>query len=133
MSTHLSGLGGRPRRLLVAENCQLNDVHLKTLFVLTQVEAVSTWRSSMPTAEEPRTRQRSTAARRDEDLDLRPLLGIADVAQILGLPKATLYRWHSLSTPEAPIGPRAFRVGRYLRYTLGDVSSYIEGLRSSAS
>jgi predicted DNA-binding transcriptional regulator AlpA len=87
----------------------------------------------MAHAPQPHTRQRATAARRDEDLDLRPLLSIADVAQILGLPKATLYRWHSLSTPETPVGPRAFRVGRYLRYTLGDVSSYIEGLRSSAS
>jgi predicted DNA-binding transcriptional regulator AlpA len=87
----------------------------------------------MSSAQESRTNHRSTSVRRDEDLELRPLLGIADVAQILGLPKATLYRWHSLSTPEAPIGPRAFRVGRYLRYTLGDVSSYIEGLRSSAS
>ncbi|MDQ2758080.1 MAG: helix-turn-helix domain-containing protein [Actinomycetota bacterium] len=60
-------------------------------------------------------------------------MGIVEVAQILGVPRATLYRWHSLSTPETPIGPRAFRVGRHLRYTLGDVSSYIEGLRSSAS
>ena len=75
----------------------------------------------------------SSSLRAVDDLELRPLLGIDEVAQILGLPRATLYRWHSLSTPDAPIGPRAFRVGRYLRYTLGDVSSYIEGLRSSAS
>ncbi len=75
----------------------------------------------------------SNSLRAVEDLALRPLLGIVEVAQILGVPRATLYRWHSLSTPETPIGPRAFRVGRHLRYTLGDVSSYIEGLRSSAS
>lgn len=68
-----------------------------------------------------------------EDLALRPLLGVVEVAQILGLPRATLYRWHSLSTPETPIGPRAFRVGRHLRYTLGDVSTYIAELRASAS
>lgn len=76
---------------------------------------------------------RSGPFRSGADLDLRPLLGVDDVAQILGLPKATLYRWHSLSTAEVPLGPRAFRVGRYLRYTLGDVKAYIEELRGSAS
>lgn len=63
----------------------------------------------MSSAQGPRTNHRSASVRRDEDPELRPPLGIADVAQILGLPKATLYRWHSLSTPEAPLGPRAFR------------------------
>ncbi len=85
----------------------------------------------MPSPHQPASSSRNSL-RALEDLALRPLLGIEEVAQILGLPKATLYRWHSLSTPETPIGPRAFRVGRYLRYTLGDVSSYIEGRRSSA-
>lgn len=65
-----------------------------------------------------------------DDLALCPLLGVAEVSQILGVPRATLYRWHSLSTPETGYGPRAFRVGRYLRYTLEDVRSYIEGLRA---
>lgn len=68
-----------------------------------------------------------------DHLELRPLLGIAEVSQILGVPKATLYRWHSLSTRDRIYGPRAFRVGRYLRYTLDDVRTYIERLRSSAS
>lgn len=86
----------------------------------------------MPSPQKPAISSLSSL-RALEDLALRPLLGIEEVAQILGLPRATLYRWHSLSTPETPIGPRAFRVGRYLRYTLGDVSSYIEGRRSSAS
>lgn len=86
----------------------------------------------MPSPHKPASSSRNSL-RALEDLTLRPLLGIEEVAQILGLPRATLYRWHSLSTPETPIGPRAFRVGRYLRYTLGDVSSYIEGRRSSAS
>ena len=64
-----------------------------------------------------------------EEPELRPLLGVDDVAGLLGIPKATLYRWHSRSTPDAPQGPRAFRVGRHLRYTLDDVRSYIENLR----
>jgi len=45
------------------------------------------------------------------DLDLRPLLGVDEVAYLLGVPRATLYRWQSLSSPGAPQGPRAFRVG----------------------
>jgi len=65
-------------------------------------------------------------------IDLRPLLGVDEVAGLLGVPKATLYRWHSLSTPAALVGPRGFRVGRYLRYTLEDVRDYIDGLRGNA-
>lgn len=65
-------------------------------------------------------------------IDLRPLLGVDEVAGLPGVPKATLYRWHSLSTPLAPVGPRGFRVGRYLRYTLDDVKGYIERLRADA-
>ncbi len=67
------------------------------------------------------------------DLDMRPLLGVDEVACLLGVPRATLYRWQSLSSPGAPQGPRACRVGRYLRYTLEDVQSYIERLHRSAS
>jgi len=66
-------------------------------------------------------------------LDLRPLLGVDDVAQILGVPRTTLYRWHSVSTSDVPVGPRAFRVGRHLRYALEDLHAYIEELRSTAS
>jgi predicted DNA-binding transcriptional regulator AlpA len=66
-------------------------------------------------------------------LELRPLLGVEEVSQLLGIPKATLYRWHSMSTSNAPQGPRAFRMGRYLRYTLEDVRSYIEELRMNSA
>jgi predicted DNA-binding transcriptional regulator AlpA len=75
------------------------------------------------------TSPRRRPSGRDElaqDLELRPLLEVDDVSQLLGIPKATLYRWHSMSTPEVPQGPRAFRMGRYLRYTLEDVRVYIE-------
>ena len=76
------------------------------------------------------TRPKSAgAAPRAAELELRPLLGVDEVSRLLGIPKATLYRWHSLSTLDAPQGPRAFRMGRYLRYTLEDVRSYIEELR----
>ena len=65
--------------------------------------------------------------------ELRPLLCVDEVAMILGVPKATLYRWHSVSTPNTQVGPRAFRVGRYLRYSLEDLRAYINELRGSAS
>jgi predicted DNA-binding transcriptional regulator AlpA len=68
-----------------------------------------------------------------QDLELRPLLGVDEVTQLLGVPKATLYRWHSLSTIDLPHGPRAFRVGRYLRYTLEDVRAYIEQCRLNSA
>jgi predicted DNA-binding transcriptional regulator AlpA len=69
------------------------------------------------------------AISRAEEFELRPLLGVEEVSQLLGIPKATLYRWHSLSTSDTPQGPRAFRMGRYLRYTLEEVRSFIEDLR----
>lgn len=65
--------------------------------------------------------------------ELRPLLCVDEVATILGVPKATLYRWHTVSTPSTRVGPRAFRVGRYLRYSLEDLRAYINELRDSAS
>jgi len=48
------------------------------------------------------------------------------VAHLLGVPRAALYRWQSLSSPGAPRGPRAFRLGWYLRCTLDDVQSDIQ-------
>ena len=76
---------------------------------------------------------RGTRPIRDDELALRPLLGVVEVAMILGVPKATLYRWHSVSTSSTQVGPRAFRVGRYLRYSLDDLRAYINELRGSAS
>jgi predicted DNA-binding transcriptional regulator AlpA len=81
----------------------------------------------------PAKRRSTEPATRAEELELRPLLGVEEVSQLLGIPKATLYRWHSMSTSNAPQGPRAFRMGRYLRYTLEDVRSYIEELRMNSA
>jgi hypothetical protein len=78
-------------------------------------------------------RDRGADRKIDEDAALRPLLGVEEVAGILGVPKATLYRWHSTSTSDRIVGPPAFRVGRYLRYSLLDLASYIDHLRANAS
>jgi predicted DNA-binding transcriptional regulator AlpA len=48
-------------------------------------------------------------------------LGPADVAELLGVPVATLYQWRSRR-----IGPPGFRVGRYLRYDPEAVRRWVE-------
>lgn len=40
-----------------------------------------------------------------------PLWSVQDTARYLGVPVATLYRWRHRG-----IGPKAYRVGRHLRY-----------------
>jgi predicted DNA-binding transcriptional regulator AlpA len=44
-----------------------------------------------------------------------------DVAAFLGVPVATLHQWRYLRT-----GPRAFKVGRHLRYDPADVAAWLE-------
>ncbi len=68
-----------------------------------------------------------------DQTELRPLLGVQEVSDILGVPKATLYQWHSLATRGHSIGPKAFRVGRHLRYSMEDLNAYIKALRDNAS
>ena len=47
------------------------------------------------------------------------LWGVQDVADYLGIPHKTLYNWRTRG-----IGPRARRVGRYLRYEEHDVRAW---------
>ena len=44
-----------------------------------------------------------------------------DVAEFLGVPIGTLYQWRHLGT-----GPKAYRVGRHLRYDPGEVRRWLE-------
>ncbi len=46
-----------------------------------------------------------------------------DVAEVLGVPVKTLYRWRHHNT-----GPPAIRVGRHLRYRRSRLEQYLEGL-----
>ncbi len=95
----------------------------------------------MDTGSAPRTETPPNRAHRgphishdsNEDRELLPLLGVDDVSGILGIPKATLYRWHSMSNAGDRVGPPAFRVGRYLRYSLKDLARYIDDLRHGIS
>ena len=49
------------------------------------------------------------------------LLAPEDVAEILGVPKKTLYRWR-----QHGYGPASFIVGRHIRYRPADVEAFIE-------
>ena len=60
--------------------------------------------------------------RRDVSLDLSTrLLSTNEVARLLVVPVTTLYTWRYKGT-----GPRAFRVGKHLRYRLSDVMEWLE-------
>ncbi len=61
-------------------------------------------------------------ARTNLDEDLCPLLGVEDVAQILGLTTETLQSWHANPSGD---GPRASLIRGELRYTLPEVGRYM--------
>ncbi len=45
----------------------------------------------------------------------------AEVARYLGVPVATVYAWNSRG-----LGPRRFRVGKYVRYRRTDVDAWLD-------
>jgi excisionase family DNA binding protein len=51
-----------------------------------------------------------------------PLWSIHEAAEYLGIPVATLYRWRHHGT-----GPKAYRVGRHLRYDPALVRQWLDG------
>ena len=66
--------------------------------------------------------------RLDSSLNLSTrLLSTDEVARLLVVPVATLYTWRYKGT-----GPKAFRVGKHLRYRLGDVLSWLEEQQNPA-
>ncbi len=52
---------------------------------------------------------------------MEPLLSVEQLAQILGVPEATVRQWRYLGT-----GPRGIRVGRYVRYRPSDVQRWLD-------
>jgi excisionase family DNA binding protein len=57
-----------------------------------------------------------------------PLASLEEVAQFLGVPMGTLYRWRSTGQ-----GPPGYRVGRHVRYRWSDVSTWLESRRDQES
>lgn len=51
---------------------------------------------------------------------LEPLIGIEELAEYLGVPIKTLYKWRQQGT-----GPCSVRVGRHIRYFVGDVRDWL--------
>lgn len=51
---------------------------------------------------------------------IEPLWSVEDVSAFLGVPVATLYQWRYRRC-----GPRAYRVGRHLRYDPADVRAWL--------
>lgn len=56
------------------------------------------------------------------------LWSVSDVSYYLGVPIGTLYQWRC-----AGHGPRARRVGRYLRYRPADVRTWVAELGSQGA
>jgi excisionase family DNA binding protein len=54
--------------------------------------------------------------------ELQQLLTLDDVSQYLGIPKSTLYCWRVDGR-----GPKALKVGKYLRYRHADVEAWLDG------
>jgi excisionase family DNA binding protein len=52
------------------------------------------------------------------------LLSIPELAEYLGVPVATIYRWRY--TRDGPVG---YRVGRHIRYRITDVERWLEAQR----
>jgi DNA-binding transcriptional MerR regulator len=48
------------------------------------------------------------------------LWSVQDVSRFLGVPVATLHQWRYLGT-----GPKAYRVGKHLRYDPADVGAWL--------
>ncbi len=48
------------------------------------------------------------------------LLSVDDLARILRVPKATIYRWRSTGD-----GPRGYSIGRYVRFRWPDVEAWL--------
>jgi excisionase family DNA binding protein len=55
---------------------------------------------------------------------LEPLIGIEELAEYLGVPIKTLYKWR-----QEGAGPCSVRVGRHIRYFVSDVRDWLSQQR----
>jgi predicted DNA-binding transcriptional regulator AlpA len=67
-------------------------------------------------------------ATKENTTKIAPLWGVEDVAAFLRVPVQTVYSWRAKGT-----GPRARRVGKYLRYRPEDVVGWFEGSDTGAA
>lgn len=58
-------------------------------------------------------------------VEMTPLWSVEDASTYLGVPVATLYQWRHRG-----VGPRAYRVGKHLRYEPSAVRQWLEEVAS---
>jgi len=58
---------------------------------------------------------------KERRVDVTPLWSVDDASAYLGIPVATLYQWRHRG-----VGPKAFRVGKHLRYEPAAVLRWLE-------
>ncbi|MHB1173237.1 MAG: helix-turn-helix domain-containing protein [Lacisediminihabitans sp.] len=58
---------------------------------------------------------------------LEPLLSIADLAEYLGVPIATIYDWRTQHK-----GPAGHRFGKHVMFAVSDVKNWVEKQRDPA-
>jgi hypothetical protein len=71
---------------------------------------------------------RTGATRAADSWPIAPLWTVEDVSAFLKVPVQTLYSWRQQGT-----GPRARRVGKYLRYRPTDVVAWFDSLGGPAA
>lgn len=54
------------------------------------------------------------------ELGLEPLLGVEELAEYLDIPVQTIYDWRLSGK-----APRAFKLGKHLRFALSDVQAWL--------
>ena len=57
-------------------------------------------------------------------LGLEPLIGVEELAEYLGVPVQTIYDWRLTGK-----APRAFKLGKHLRFALSDVRAWLDAQR----
>jgi excisionase family DNA binding protein len=60
--------------------------------------------------------------------DVEKLLTLQQLAELLGVPEATVYQWRSKG-----YGPRGLRVGKHVRYRPSDVEKWLATLDYEAA
>jgi excisionase family DNA binding protein len=63
----------------------------------------------------------------DRSLNRDALMSPYEVASYLRVPLRTVYRWRTRGE-----GPRGYRVGRHVRYRIGDVDRWLEHHRDAS-
>lgn len=55
---------------------------------------------------------------------MKRLLTLAEVAELLSVPKGTIYRWRMMGQ-----GPPGYRLGKHLRFAEEDLARWVRGRR----